>query len=254
MGAVLGALSAIGEAAGAAGATAGAAGGAGAVGAAGAASGVAGAAAGAGAGAAASSIAGSTAASAMTAAKMGGGIGMLKTAGEKILGTGGAAEVGAGAVAGAAENVNPLARLSLSWDNAGRAFQDAGTRALSSTSEGRALSTLINDGDVNMDSLRSAAVQYGTDKLGEALGKHGKGGQMVAAAIGLKGQKEDEEKSAAQDGQAAVEAAANPAKHGVYGQFGAAPPVQVPRQAVPQFNAIDYYNSLMGGDNGRYQA
>lgn len=180
--------------------------------------------------------------------------GGIKSAGKKILGNGGAAEAGAGAAAGAAEKVNPLAKLSFSWDNAGRAFKDAGSRALNSTSEGRALSTLYNGGDVNMDSLRSAAVQYGTDKLGEALGKHGKGGQMVAAAIGLKGQKEDEEKSAAQDGQAAVEAAANPARHGVYGQFGAAPPVQVPRQAVPQFNMIDYFNSLMGENNGRYQA
>lgn len=150
--------------------------------------------------------------------------------------------------------VNPLAKLSFSWDNAGRAFKDAGSRALNSTSEGRALSTLYNGGDVNMDSFRSAAVQYGTDKLGEALGKHGKGGQMVAAAIGLGANKSKEEEDSAKDDKAAVEVAANPARHGVYGQFGAAPPVQVPRQAAPQFNMIDYFNSLMGENNGRYQA
>lgn len=148
---------------------------------------------------------------------------------------------------------NPLAKLSLSWDNAGRAFKDAGSRALNSTSEGRALSTLYNGGDINMDSLRSAALQYGGDRLGEALGKHGRGGQMVAAAIGLGANKSKEEEDSARDDNAAVEAAANPARYGVYGQFGAAPPVQVPRQAAPQFNAIDYFNSLMGEYNGRWK-
>mgnify|MGYP004634658755 CR=1 FL=1 len=192
----------------------------GALGAAGAAAGAGGAAAGAGAGAAASLGSLATEA-ASTAAK-------------------------AGAV------VNPLAKFSLSWDNVGNAISDLAK----TTKTGRTFSTLTQNGGFSWENTKEAVSDLAQEALRERFDQNGIVGRTAADALGLKGGQAQNanQNAAAQNGQAAVEAAANPAKHGVYGQFGAAPPVQAPRQAVPQFNAIDYYNSLMGNKNGQYQA
>lgn len=230
MGAVLGVLGAAG-AAGAGGAAAGAAGGAAAAGAAGA--------AGAAAGAASGIAAGAGAAGAGAAGAAASGLGILAT---------GAA--GTAAKAGAA--INPLAKFSLSWDNVGNAISDLAK----TTKTGRTLSTLTQNGGFSWENTKEAVSDLAQEALRERFEQNGIAGRAAADALGLKGGQAQNanQNAAAQDGQAAVKAAANPVKHGVYGQFGAAPPVQAPRQAMPQFNAIDYYNSLMGNKNGQYQA
>ena len=210
----------------------------GALGAAGAAAGAGGAAAGAGAGAAASAL--GTAAGAGTAA--GGAAASLGS-----LATGAASTA---AKAGAA--INPLAKFSLSWDNVGNAISDLAK----TTKTGRTLSTLTQNGGFSWENTKEAVSDLAQEALRERFEQNGIAGRAAADALGLKGGQAQNanQNAAAQNGQAAVEAAANPARHGIYGQFGAAPPVQAPRQAMPQFNAIDYYNSLMGNKNGQYQA
>lgn len=202
----------------------------GALGAAGAAAGAGGAAAGAGAGAAAGTAAGAGAAASL---------GSLAT---------GAASTAA--KAGAV--VNPLAKFSLSWDNVGNAITDLAK----TTKAGRTFSTLTQNGGFSWENTKEAVSDLAQEALRERFEQNGVAGRAAADALGLKGGQAQNanQNAAAQNEQAAVEAAANPARHSIYGQFGAAPPVQAPRQAMPQFNAIDYYNSLMGNKNGQYQA
>lgn len=225
----------------------------GALGAAGAAAGAGGAAAGAGAGAAASAL--GTAAGVGTAA---GAAGAAGAAAGTAAGAGAAASLGslatgaASTAAKAGAAINPLAKFSLSWDNVGNAISDLAK----TTKTGRTLSTLTQNGGFSWENTKEAVSDLAQEALRERFEQNGIAGRAAADALGLKGGQAQNanQNAAAQDGQAAVKAAANPVKHGVYGQFGAAPPVQAPRQAMPQFNAIDYYNSLMGNKNGQYQA
>lgn len=228
MGAVLGVLGAAG-AAGAGGAAAGAAGGAAAAGAAGA--------AGAAAGAASGIAAGAGAAGAGAAGAAASGLGSLATG-------------AAGTAAKASAAINPLAKFSLSWDNVGNAISDLAK----TTKTGRTFSTLTQNGGFSWENTKEAVSDLAQEALRERFEQNGIAGRAAADALNLKGGQNANKNTATRDGQAAVEATADPAKHGVYGQFGAAPPVQAPRQTAPAFNAIDYYNSLMGNKNGQYQA
>lgn len=192
------------------------------------------------------SAAGAGAAATTAAAASGAAAGAGATAGLANLATGAAGAAGTAAKAGAV--VNPLATLS--WDNVGNAISDLAK----TTKTGRTFSTLTKNDGFSWENTKEAVSDLAQEALRERFEQNGIAGRAAVDALNLKGGQNANKNTATRDGQAAVETAADPSRRGVYGQFGAAPPVQAPRQTAPAFNAIDYYNSLMGNKNGQSQA